>query len=78
MALYKLRRNLVASYPILASWSSLEISKERTQSGRKIQRYSKLFPELKAEIVRWAAKHGCWAMGVVSLRLEVGRASTPW
>ena len=32
-------------------------SKERTQSGRKGQRYSKLSPELKAEISRQAAEH---------------------
>ena len=33
-------------------------SKERSQSGRKGQRYSKLFPELKAEIGRQAAERG--------------------
>ena len=33
-------------------------SKERTQSGRKEQRYSKFSPELKAEIGRQAAEHG--------------------
>ena len=65
-------------------------SKERTQSGRKGQRYSKLSPELKAGMGRQAAEHtawllrsGCtlksyWAMGVVNLKLEVGGASTTW
>ena len=33
-------------------------SKERTQSGRKGQRYSKLSPELKAGMGRQAAEHG--------------------
>jgi len=33
-------------------------SKECTQSGRKGQRYTKVSPELKAEIGRWAAEHG--------------------
>jgi len=33
-------------------------SKERTQSGRKGQRYSELSPELKAGIGRQAAEHG--------------------
>jgi len=32
-------------------------SKDRTQSGRKGQRYAKLSPELKAEIGRRAAEH---------------------
>ena len=69
-------------------------SKEHTQSGRKGQRFSKLSPELKAEISMLAAEHGmaatvrlyakklhnCWAMGVVNLKLEleVGGASTVW
>jgi len=37
-------------------------SKERTQRGRKGQRYSKLSPELKAEIGRQAAEHGVAAL----------------
>ena len=66
-------------------------SKEHTQSERK-GRYSKFSPKLKAKIGRWAAELGvaatirlyakklsnCWAMGVVYLKLEVGRASTVW
>jgi len=57
-------------------------SKERIQSGRKGQRYTKGSPELKAEIGRQAAEHSvaatvrlyakmfpdCWAMGVVRSR----------
>ena len=67
-------------------------SKECTQSGWKGKCYSKVSPELKAEIGRWAAEHGvaatvrlyakklpdCWAMGVVNLQLVVGGASTAW
>jgi len=42
-------------------------SKEHTQSGRKGQRYSKLFPELKAKIGRQAgsrARRGCYTQVV--------------
>ena len=62
-------------------------SKDRTQSGRKEQRYAKLSPELKAEVGRRAAEHAaiysqvirdCWAMGVVNINLEIGGASTAW
>ena len=67
-------------------------SKECTQSGWKGKCYSKVSPELKAEIGRWAAEHGvaatvrlyakklpdCWAMGVVNLQLEVGGTSMAW
>jgi len=77
---------VVVSYLPTRKCSVLE-SKERTQSGRKGQRYSKLSPELKAEIGRQAAEHGVAAtvrlyakrlpaMGVVNLKLEVGGAST--
>jgi len=45
-------------------------SKERTQSGRKGQRYSKLSPELKAEIGRQAAEHGV-AAATVSLYAKI-------
>ena len=44
-------------------------SKDRTQSGRKGQRYAKLSPELKAEIDRRAAEHAA----TVRLYAIVGR-----
>ena len=58
-------------------------SKDRTQSGRKGQRYAELSPELKAEIGSRARCYSqvirnCWAMGVVNINLEVGGASTAW
>ena len=44
-------------------------SKDRTQSGRKEQRYAKLSPELKAEVGRRAAEHAA----TVRLYAIVGR-----
>ena len=66
--IFKLRRNLVVPLSRLVTSSSIVSanekvqsvleSKERTQSGRKEQQYSKLSPELKVEIGRGAAEHG--------------------
>jgi len=44
-------------------------SKERTQSGRKGQRYSKLSPELKAGMGRQAAEHGVAATDLLGVEL---------
>ena len=65
--IFKLCRNLVGPLLRLVTSSlivsanekvqSVLESKERTQSGRK-GRYSKLSPELKAEIGRRVAEHG--------------------
>ena len=52
---------LVPSSSILSANEKVQSvldNKEGTQSGRKGQRYSKLSPELKAEIDRQAAEHG--------------------
>jgi len=78
--IFKLRRNLVASYPILVvlfsrlillssivsayeKMQSVLEGKERTQSGRKGRRYSKLAPELRAKNQQAGsrARRGCYS-----------------
>jgi len=77
--IFKLRRDLVGPLSRLVTSSSIVSanekvqsvleSKERTQSGRKGQRYSKLSPELKAGMGRQAAEHGVAATDLLGVEL---------
>ena len=91
--IFKLQRNLVASYPILVqvSWSSLEISTFivdricQRESAECVGKQGATQNGRKGQRYSRRPKSAgakklpdCWAMGVVNLQLNVGGASTAW